>query len=157
MDGGGLLKSKGLIDLPPGTKVLGINLAALEPAEAAPVAVEFAVTGVRPVPWKAPMVTKRGTYKSKKVRDWQSTISRQARLAMGSRMPMSGPVALTFCFHLGPRDGTPPDLSNLVKAAEDAIQGVVILNDRQVQRIISERIFRPADGMTVRVEEIPSP
>ena len=150
------MKLKHPFDIPPGAKVLGGNLDALgpafAPAPAAGVVVEFAVAGCRPIPWKAPTVTKRGAYKSAKLQAWQSSVRRRALAAMGGRPPFAGTVSLTFAFHLAPRAGSPPDLSNLVKAAEDALQGAAIINDRQVRRHESSLTFATADGMTVRVE-----
>ena len=51
-------------------------------------------------------------------------------------------VFLDLFFWLTP-GGNKPDLSNLVKAFEDSLQGAVIVNDTQVIEIHAIRKFRP--------------
>lgn len=87
----------------------------------------FQVDGVS-VPWS---VSRRGT-KNPRLTAWQGLIKRAAFLAMDGRKPYAGPVRFTAHFAFA-RTNHPPDLTNLIKAAEDAIQGIVIVNDRQVK------------------------
>ena len=93
---------------------------------------------LRAVPWKASQVTKHGTYKPKSLREWQATVAQYARLNWGNREPYGGPVE-TWCrfeFSNGPMG----DADNLGKACVDALQGIVIINDRQVVRNTAERV-----------------
>ncbi len=92
---------------------------------------------LRAVPWQASNVTKHGTYKPKRLRQWQATIAQYARLKWGNREPYSGPVEIwcRFEFAKGPR----PDADNCSKAIIDSIQGIVIVNDRQVIHVSSMR------------------
>src|SRR5579864_7889170 len=54
----------------------------------------FTVMG-RAVPWKAPHVTRRGTYSDPRLVAWQEVVSGEARLAYGcGEKPYTGPVSL---------------------------------------------------------------
>jgi Holliday junction resolvase RusA-like endonuclease len=106
----------------------------------------------RPVPWKVPQTTRTGhAYKPVKLVSWQRSVATCCKMAMGRGKPYAGPVTLEFIFHLTKRAGGLPDTSNLTKAAEDALQGVAIVNDRAVWRITSSRVIGDGDGALVRV------
>ena len=99
----------------------------------------------RAVAWKAPTIGRNGgcvpnrSYKAYKA--WQDVVRLHAEQAMGRRKrTYQGPVSLCFWFYLAPK-GSVPDTSNLVKSTEDSLQGVVVVNDRQVKRIAAERIL----------------
>ena len=89
----------------------------------------FTVPG-RPVP--AVRMTRRSKWvnpQAKRCLDYQMLVAWHARAATTGR-PTAAPVRLDAVFHLhGARRG---DLSNLVKAVEDALNGVVWVDDRQV-------------------------
>jgi Holliday junction resolvase RusA-like endonuclease len=107
---------------------------------------------MRPVPWSVPMVLRTGrSIKSKRLLSWQKAVATCCRMAMGRTEPYAGPVRLDFEFHLTKRAGSLPDTSNLTKAAEDALQGVAIVNDRAVWGITSRRVVGDGDGARVRV------
>lgn len=111
----------------------------------------FAVDGT-PRPWRAPTVTRNGhSFKDKHLLKWQSTVKRQARLAMGQRSPYGGPVRLVMAFTLRRRPGAYPDVANLIKGTEDALQGSVIVNDRQTRRIEASRTIGDNDGVVITV------
>ena len=61
---------------------------------------------------------------------YQDTIQAAAWVAMRDKALMLKAVALSIGFHTNNRK---PDLTNMFKAAEDALQGVVFKNDRQVR------------------------
>ncbi len=110
--------------------------------------VTFRVEG-RAVPWKAAEVKKwRGEYggvKDKRLAAWQVAVSIAARVAWGTgRDPYNFPVGLALWFYLRDR-GPIPDLTNLVKATEDGLRGVVITDDRLVCSSHQERYQIPLD------------
>ncbi len=96
----------------------------------------------RPVPWKAPTTTRTGhSFKDKRMVAWQEQVREAARAAMGDRVPYSHPVLLKCLFAFEPHNRSQtPDLSNLVKCCEDALQKIVITNDRNVAKNEGERI-----------------
>lgn len=114
--------------------------------------VEFEVQ-MRPVPWKAPLVLRTGiSIKDKKLLAWQAEVGRCGKAAMLGLAPYAHPARLEMQFHLTPRAGSPPDVSNLVKAAEDACQGAVLVNDRKVVGVRGERFLRARRDMaTIRL------
>jgi Holliday junction resolvase RusA-like endonuclease len=111
--------------------------------------VRFEVPG-RAVPWKVPTVTKRrGAFKDKRLVAWQETVAEYARAAMAGREPYAGPVRLDVRFEIKRRAGSMPDRTNCLKAAEDALQGIVFTNDRLVIGGDSERVAGERDLMVV--------
>jgi len=121
-------KRPAMIGLPPGAKILGIalppRLATTYPSGS--VIAEFSVPG-RPVPWSVPPKLRR---KSRRLVAWQRCVNLAARVAMAGRLPHDGPVEwwMVFCLCRKPWG----DTINLAKATEDALEGVVFVNDRQV-------------------------
>lgn len=107
----------------------------------------------RPVPWKAAHTTRTGhAFKDKRLVAWQKTVQQYAAMAMAGMAPYSHAVEIRLEFHLAPiRGRTLPDLSNCVKSTEDALQGVVIENDRRVQRIVSQRFVSLVDEARIWV------
>jgi Holliday junction resolvase RusA-like endonuclease len=148
------------------------------------VVAEFETFGVACVPWSmpAPVIGKGG--KTKFIRKagplaaWQEHVAAAARTAMEGAAIALGPVLLVLEFYRqtppGKRDGDfwavgvertakgqhvkrgepQPDLANLVKGAEDALQGVIIGNDVQTCAIRTVRLYGPRDGMRVKVCEL---
>jgi Holliday junction resolvase RusA-like endonuclease len=109
--------------------------------------VEFRLADVRPVPWS---VSRRGR-KSPKLSAFQRAIHAAAVVAMAGRPPYAGPVSLHATFRLISR-GSMPDLTNLEKGTEDALQAGVFINDSQVRAKRTE--YDPeatADGVWIRV------
>ena len=113
----------------------------------------FHVPG-RPVPWKAPTITKgRGGrvpgFSDPRMKGWQEAVRWHARAAMAGRPAVAGPVGMRLAFTLA--RGPLADLTNLVKATEDALQGAVFANDRQVAEAHVTRAVGPAEGVHVEV------
>ncbi len=102
---------------------------------------------LRAVPWKAPMVGRHGTYKPKRLRQWQATVAQYARLKWGNHEPYDGPVEVNCRFEF--TNGKIPDSTNLLKAIEDSIEGVVIVNDRQAIRNKVERVINSDSDKTM--------
>jgi Holliday junction resolvase RusA-like endonuclease len=122
------------------------------------VVARFTVPG-RAVPWKAPFVGARGAFKEASLVAWQGEVRLRARLAMGGRPPHTGPFALGLVFtRKAPRGRRPgdrwaarPDTVNLVKAFEDSLQGVVILDDARQCSLHVERFYGLTDEVLVEV------
>lgn len=109
--------------------------------------------------------------------DWAAKVAAAARDAMGGRDPWTCPVKLHFDFFTrtppgrrhgelwdcpvklspktkkwgksGPRGRSEPDLLNLVKGTEDALQGIVIANDCQTRLTSAAPWFGPTPGVKV--------
>lgn len=65
-----------------------------------------------------------------RVKDWQETVAWYARIAMGGREPLSGPVGMRIVFIL--KNHKRVDLDNLCKAINDSLNGIVFQDDNQV-------------------------
>ena len=119
--------------------------------------VSFEVKG-DPAPWS--VYTKRGkpSLSFQKMQSWQAQIQAAAQVAMAGREMLKPPVALKCVFYLAPRKGKEQegDTTNLFKAAEDAIQGIVFKNDRGNDDIhgIKKRYLHPEGLTVVWVEEV---
>lgn len=120
--------------------------------------IRFEVPG-DPVPWSAPTRGRwGGSLPNKRLVDWQQTVKDAAKKKFGPMSPWEGPVVLSAEFRLSrnmpasAKDGDPAcplvlwddaqgmnrfkgksaDLTNLIKAIEDAMENVVYVNDAQV-------------------------
>lgn len=112
--------------------------------------VRFVVAG-RPVPWKVPMVLRSGvSVKSAAVLRWQTLVRLTAEAAMAGQPLHAGPAGLRldFVFAGSRKVG---DTTNLQKCFEDALQGSVIVNDRDVIEVHVTRRFGDADRTEVEV------
>lgn len=117
----------------------------------------FFVEG-RPVPWSAPTTTRTGhSFKNPRLVSWQKLVGDLAYLAMRPDPPYSHPVRLDLIFYLTVRGGSRPDTSNLGKALEDALQGKVIVNDKQVCDIRSRRVIGTGEGVMIQVFAMEEP
>lgn len=87
--------------------------------------------GGRAIPWKAPTVTRHGaTFKDGTLVAWQQEVALRAMAARKISKPYEGPVEVKMVARFA--KGPIGDACNLLKAAEDSLQGVVFVNDRQV-------------------------
>lgn len=117
-----------------------------------------------------PNATARGgfvtVYKAAKDRVYEKSVALVAKAAMGVREPYEGPLVLSLRFRLPiPKSATKaaralmasgqvaptvkPDLSNALKAIEDAMNGVVYVDDVQIARGIQEKIYAETPGVDV--------
>lgn len=141
--------------------------------------IEFTVWG-RPVP--AGSKTQAVSAKTGKrwIRDssgsrgdaWRRTIKRYAKAAMEDRAPLAGPLTLELDFFLKrpkahynaaglkpsaplyPIDKGKPDTTKLVRAVEDALNGLVWGDDSQVVWQLATKRFDNADRVIVRVKPV---
>lgn len=116
--------------------------------------IEFTVPG-RPVPavrmtrrskWVDPQAQRHLEYK-----EFVGWIAKQAYKGE----PLTGDVAVRFTFYLKPK-GRRPDLSNLSKMIEDALNKIVWKDDVQVAHSEATRIFSESEPERVEivVEEV---
>lgn len=91
---------------------------------------------------------------TRELREYKALVRRKALVA--GVEPLEGDVALELVVRFAP--GTTSDLSNRIKALEDALQGVAYENDRQVVRLEARRgpdAFPPLVEVNVTPWEAP--
>lgn len=103
----------------------------------------------RAVPWSAPTVGKGRAFKNPKLVAWQEAVKLFATENRVLREPYEGPVEVNLVCRFA--KGPIGDASNLLKAAEDSLQGVVFVNDRQVVRNSCERSIEGYDLVLIEV------
>lgn len=126
-----------------------------------------------PVAKGRPRITTRGgyarAYTPKKTRDYEALVAAEARKVMGRRKPLEGALAVVATAYMPvPASWSKtkklaavvqtimptsrPDLTNIVKAAEDALNGVVWVDDSQIVSLFmsKEYAFFPRLMITVR-------
>ena len=124
---------------------------------------------MRPIGKQRPIVTRNhGAFTPPKTVQAERRIAWTARAAMRGKQPTSLPVGVTItaCFALPKtaskkdRETLPgtfrdkkPDLDNIEKLVNDALNGVVWLDDKQVVSQTSRKIYGTDDYLAVIVEE----
>ena len=114
----------------------------------------FSVEG-RPVPQPRPRVgrNRHAYYPGKRYKAWRGAVAAAAMQACEPPFPaLSGEIKATI--HVGVPDRRHGDLSNYIKVVEDACEGIVFANDKQIRAI--EATLRVAEvGRTdIAFEEI---
>jgi Holliday junction resolvase RusA-like endonuclease len=138
---------------------------------AAPATIRILVHGV-PVPKARPRVGATGVvYTPARTRNWERAAMWLASIAMKGRLPLKGPVRLRLTATLpiapswperkkhealaGERQPTSrPDTDNIVKAALDALNGIVVRDDSQVVEITAVKKYGAEPGVLIEVEAI---
>lgn len=91
---------------------------------------------------------------------WRTAIATAAAAAMGDEPVMEGPVNVRATFLLARPASAPkrvtlpatrPDLDKLLRALLDGITGVVVGDDSRVVRVVAEKVYGMAPGVTVTV------
>jgi Holliday junction resolvase RusA-like endonuclease len=132
-----------------------------EPVELVPhgaVVAEGVIPG-RATPWKAPTIGRNGgAVRSRgycQYKAWQKTVNVLAGVQRLRRRPYGGPVRLEATFYLRPHpNGAVPDVCNLAKAFEDALQGVAYRNDSQVSGHCTHRVITATEPERVEYRVI---
>jgi Holliday junction resolvase RusA-like endonuclease len=102
---------------------------------------------------------------------YESTVALFASQAMGDRNLFDGPVALDLLLLMGVPVSwsgkkrnlalsgeiipeTKPDCSNVLKAVEDAMNGIVFLDDKQIADLNVKKRYASTPGVMVKVWEL---
>jgi len=109
----------------------------------------------RPHPKGRPRFGKTHAYTDPKTREFEARVKAACTEAMEGAEPYAGPVELVTLFEY--RDARVADVSNLVKAIEDGMNGSAWLDDKQVCRQRNVRVSRAAvDRVSVAVLRLAS-
>lgn len=116
----------------------------------------FSVPG-RAVPWKAATVARRRrkvvAFKDASLKSWQEYVNLLARMAMAGRPPSTARIGLELVIVMEDR-GSSFDITNALKAFEDALNGVCFEDDQQVDFQVTRRVWGSPEGVRVRVFEL---
>lgn len=110
-------------------------------------------------------------YKDAKSRTYENSVKALATKNMAGRPPLTGALSVSMQFRMPIPKSAPkrqrlamaagevphvskPDKSNLLKAIEDAFNGVVWVDDSQIVRGFQTKIYSEEPGVTVRVEAL---
>lgn len=108
-------------------------------------------------------------YTPTKTASYEATCRTFAKVAMAGNAPLSEPLAVSFILHMpipsslsqkkqAALIGTPhtkkPDASNIVKAVEDAFNGVVWNDDSQISLLTAQKLYSTDPRVEVRVSQI---
>lgn len=115
----------------------------------------------RPRAFKMPSGQIR-VYDPATARDWKRTVQAQV-ITQRPPMPVEGPLKMALDFILPRPQSLPkreqfptrrPDLSNMLKAIEDALTGIVYRDDAQIVRLEIAKDYGPAPGVLIRIERV---
>lgn len=102
-----------------------------------------------PIPKGRPRFTRSGhVYTAKRTRDYEKLIGLSYRANGGKAH--SGPVSVELVFYVSRMS----DIDNLVKAVLDGLNGVAWVDDRQVCRLMVDRIKDPNPRIEMIIERI---
>ena len=114
---------------------------------------------------------KIGHYTPDKTATYESLVRLFASRAMGNKPPMKEAIMLTVDAHFSIPRSWPvrkqedaevmkirkisrPDLSNVVKSVEDALNGVIWVDDSQIVQLHSSKHYSRVPYVRIRVEQI---
>lgn len=103
----------------------------------------------RPQSWKAPLKGKHTFYTPEGVKTYQYQVQLNASIEYKGPL-LDGRIRLDIELYTDFR----ADISNIVKAIEDALQGIIYHNDRQVDEIHVKRIYTKTDMKAVIKVEV---
>lgn len=103
-------------------------------------------------PMAAPRMTQRSKWlpKNQEYLAWKEAVGLMLSMAMKGREPEWGPVTLRLRFVYKGR--SPGDISNVLKAIEDAGNHIVWQDDRQVRRVEMEMVKGRNERIELEVE-----
>ena len=109
--------------------------------------IRFTVPG-EPVPKARPRVVNGRTYTPKRTVEAEKAIGWAFREAMPGFDPLTCLVGMCCTFYTKSQKPR-ADVDNLVKTVQDALEGIVYVNDRQVEDVRGHRFRGAADPRTV--------
>lgn len=121
---------------------------------------------IEPVAWSRPQFNSRSkiVFNAPKLRAYMSALKFHFTRCDRQARPVSGDIKLTIMFYMRPpikkvreRPCVKPDLSNLIKAAEDAANGVLWKDDCQIVELVASKIYdwqNKKVGVEILVEEL---
>jgi Holliday junction resolvase RusA-like endonuclease len=127
--------------------------------------VEFFVPGVPASGGSKRQVIHRHTGKvvtmddCRRNRDWRAVVALAAREAMGGRPPLDGPLEVELRFVVPrprvraaapPYPTTKPDVLKLARSTEDALSGVLYVDDAQTIELHARKRYGDRPGCEVR-------
>lgn len=89
---------------------------------------------ISPIP--QPRMTQRGKYVKENAINylkWKEEVGWEVKLRFKNQSPWTELLKMSGKFYLTLRMYNQCDLSNLIKAIEDALQGIIYLNDKQIK------------------------
>lgn len=134
----------------------------------------FSITG-EPRPKGRPRVDTRGRFPrmhtDSKTIKYEKTVGQVAKLAMGPRPVIDGPVSVSLRFRFALPKSMPkyrqrailageeaytggPDVDNLAKAVLDGMNKVVFVDDRLIVRLFTTKVGHAKSGVDIRVEPL---
>lgn len=137
--------------------------------------INFIVPGVPVAKGRARSFIRAGHvahYTPEQTARYENLVKMAARQAMGSWEPMQGAVELVLLLHMPVpaswsqkrrtaalsgqvRPTTKPDCSNVLKAVEDAMNGVVFVDDKQIADVTICKRYAATPQACVQVTEVP--
>lgn len=125
----------------------------------------------QPIAKARPRRTKAGiTYTPKQTVNYETLIKELFAVKYPDFVPFEGPLRMTLLAWMKipgaskikteamkKGDILPtkkPDISNILKAVEDALESVAYINDRQIIRLIMDKKYSPRPRIEVIIEEI---
>lgn len=116
-----------------------------------------------PKGWTRPVLTST----NRNLKGWEALVRSRANEARADQLPLDGPIALSIDFYFQRPKRlltkstaavfqphiTAPDLSKLVRGLEDALSGILFLDDRQVAKIEATKAYAaPGEGSYCEVK-----
>ena len=117
------------------------------------------VTGINPEPWTPGTAYRRGRgagiAKDGKLKAFQEALAEEFVHQNAHAVMQEGELSITFYFWRSSAHGNQADATNLQKATEDALQGVLYPNDRtnrDVRSIIMEQAPEVSPHILIQLE-----
>lgn len=109
------------------------------------------------VPKGRPRLGRNGVYTPKKTASFEKEFGWLVKVEMQQQaLRMVQPprrLAIVFTFFLKNKRRR-PDVDNLIKAASDALNGILFKDDSQIFKITGTKAYAPIDAITIQVAEV---
>lgn len=125
----------------------------------------------KPIPLQRAGISGKRVFTKPETRAWQNKVKHYARKSIGRSPPLEGAVSLSVTFLKAVPPSWPrskrekaingelwptgrPDLSNLVKSIEDAMNGIIYLDDSQIVNLHVVKAYSQKHAVLVRCAAI---